>query len=305
MWVELHGAGRDVEVAGVFIMGVEEELVRWARVYSAVVEQPPPKMAAQDAESAGAAEATLSMQEEAEALRRIVAAGRPPEPEVEVAVASADEPVDDDTRFAAPVAVDDASAGPDVAASEADAPGIAAATLGDDEDEGDVGRRPTRTSRRRRRGRRRRRRRRRRRGPTRTTRTTTTPTRTTRTTTTRTTPACGDDNVEAGSDDDVVVMSPVVVPVVGADDGDWPEPPPAEPDLPSPYADNDTFWSGGEVHDLVGGATREWRPDGNEGLGGDEDAQVVELSDRRGESGDADSDDVGRPARRRGGRRRR
>ena len=56
VWVELHGAGRDVEVAGVFIMGVEDELVRWARVYSAVVEQPPAKMAAADPASTVAAE---------------------------------------------------------------------------------------------------------------------------------------------------------------------------------------------------------------------------------------------------------
>ena len=39
VWVELHGAGKEVEVAGVFIMGVENNLVRWARVYSAVVDQ--------------------------------------------------------------------------------------------------------------------------------------------------------------------------------------------------------------------------------------------------------------------------
>ncbi len=56
VWVELHGAGRDVEVAGVFIMGVEDELVRWARVYSAVVEQPPVKMATADPASTVAAE---------------------------------------------------------------------------------------------------------------------------------------------------------------------------------------------------------------------------------------------------------
>ena len=39
VWIELHGAGKEVEVAGVFIMGVENNLVRWARVYSAVVDQ--------------------------------------------------------------------------------------------------------------------------------------------------------------------------------------------------------------------------------------------------------------------------
>ena len=56
VWVELHGAGRDVEVAGVFIMGVEDELVRWTRVYSAVVEQPPPKMATHEPTPTAAAE---------------------------------------------------------------------------------------------------------------------------------------------------------------------------------------------------------------------------------------------------------
>lgn len=39
VWVELHGAGREAEVAAVFIMGVDNDLVRWARVYSAVVDQ--------------------------------------------------------------------------------------------------------------------------------------------------------------------------------------------------------------------------------------------------------------------------
>jgi len=39
VWVELHGAGREAEVAGVFIMGVENDLIRWGRVYSAVVDQ--------------------------------------------------------------------------------------------------------------------------------------------------------------------------------------------------------------------------------------------------------------------------
>ncbi|HVF13220.1 MAG TPA: nuclear transport factor 2 family protein [Acidimicrobiales bacterium] len=77
VWVELHGAGRDVEVAGVFIMGVEDELVRWARVYSAVVEQPPPRMAAQPAPTDAAAMRPSSAQEQAEELRRVIDAGRP------------------------------------------------------------------------------------------------------------------------------------------------------------------------------------------------------------------------------------
>jgi hypothetical protein len=77
VWVELHGAGRDAEVAGVFIMGVENDLIRWARVYSAVVDQevqgpsetgerPPPARAA----------ARVSDAEMAAELREMVDAGR-------------------------------------------------------------------------------------------------------------------------------------------------------------------------------------------------------------------------------------
>ena len=84
---------------------------------------------------------------------------------------------------------------------------------------------------------------------------------------------------------------------------------PGEPDLPSPYADPDSFWNGGEVHDLVGGRQRGWRPDAEDlegGLGGDEDALVVDLTERRAESEDgADDAAAGPSGRRRGGRRRR
>jgi limonene-1,2-epoxide hydrolase len=38
VWLELHGAGRDAEVAGVFVMGVQGDRIRWARIYSALVE---------------------------------------------------------------------------------------------------------------------------------------------------------------------------------------------------------------------------------------------------------------------------
>ncbi|MGI8807017.1 MAG: nuclear transport factor 2 family protein [Acidimicrobiales bacterium] len=38
VWLELHGAGRDAEVAGIFIMGVVGDRIRWARIYSALVE---------------------------------------------------------------------------------------------------------------------------------------------------------------------------------------------------------------------------------------------------------------------------
>lgn len=39
VWVELHGAGNAAQVAGIFIMGVEDNKIRWARVYSGPVEQ--------------------------------------------------------------------------------------------------------------------------------------------------------------------------------------------------------------------------------------------------------------------------
>ena len=38
VWLELHGAGRDAEVAGVFVMGIQGDRVRWARIYSALIE---------------------------------------------------------------------------------------------------------------------------------------------------------------------------------------------------------------------------------------------------------------------------
>lgn len=75
VWVELHGAGKDVEVAGVFIMGVEDELVRWARVYSAVIEQPAVVMDEGDKAPKMVA-VPLDSQAEAEELRRMIEAGR-------------------------------------------------------------------------------------------------------------------------------------------------------------------------------------------------------------------------------------
>ena len=39
VWVELHGAGNAAQVAGIFILGVEGDRIRWARVYSGPVEQ--------------------------------------------------------------------------------------------------------------------------------------------------------------------------------------------------------------------------------------------------------------------------
>ena len=42
VWLELHGAGREAEVAGIFIMGIEGDRVRWARIYSGLVEPLPP-----------------------------------------------------------------------------------------------------------------------------------------------------------------------------------------------------------------------------------------------------------------------
>ncbi len=39
VWVELHGAGNASQVAGIFILGIEDDKIRWARVYSGAVEQ--------------------------------------------------------------------------------------------------------------------------------------------------------------------------------------------------------------------------------------------------------------------------
>jgi limonene-1,2-epoxide hydrolase len=44
VWLELHGAGQEAEVAGVFVMGIEADRVRWARIYSALVEPLPEGM---------------------------------------------------------------------------------------------------------------------------------------------------------------------------------------------------------------------------------------------------------------------
>lgn len=41
VWLELHGAGEDAEVAGVFVMGIVGDRIRWARIYSALVEPVP------------------------------------------------------------------------------------------------------------------------------------------------------------------------------------------------------------------------------------------------------------------------
>ncbi len=41
VWLELHGAGRDAEVAGIFVMGVQGDRIRWARIYSGLIEPLP------------------------------------------------------------------------------------------------------------------------------------------------------------------------------------------------------------------------------------------------------------------------
>ena len=48
VWLELHGAGREAEVAGVFVMGIQGDRIRWARIYSALVE---PVLAGEDGPS--------------------------------------------------------------------------------------------------------------------------------------------------------------------------------------------------------------------------------------------------------------
>lgn len=54
VWLEMHGAGRDAEVAGVFVMGVQNDRIRWARIYSALVEDAP-AATSEDASSASPA----------------------------------------------------------------------------------------------------------------------------------------------------------------------------------------------------------------------------------------------------------
>ncbi|MDP8936142.1 MAG: nuclear transport factor 2 family protein [Actinomycetota bacterium] len=78
VWVELHGAGKEVEVAGVFIMGVENNLVRWARVYSAVVDQEVqgPAETAEPPPAAVAADDGVYNAQVAAELRQAVEAGR-------------------------------------------------------------------------------------------------------------------------------------------------------------------------------------------------------------------------------------
>ena len=295
VWVELHGAGRDVEVAGVFIMGVEDELVRWARVYSAVVEQPPVKMAAADPASTMAAEQEASVREEAEALRRLIDAGRPADG---AAAASAGEAETlGDEVFAPPA--DDAV----VAADESPAVIAADAVTDDeddddeddddeddddseyddedeydddeddddedddeedDEDDDDDG---------------------------------------------SAVDDLGDDDDE--DDDDrgeatqavpVTAMEAVVADAAAAAEAKAQA---AEADLPGPDEDPDSFWQEGELHDLVGSPLSGRQQRG--GADGDEDAMVVDINGRRADAGDdPEGDDQShRSGRRRGGRRRR
>ena len=237
VWVELHGAGRDVEVAGVFIMGVEDELVRWARVYSAVVEQPPPKMATADPASTMAAEEAASVHEEAEALRRLIDAGRPGD---EAAVASAGPGGHRSATRSSPPLADDESH-PTVVA--ADVRGHrrrrrGRRRRGRGRRLGVRRRRRVRRGRRRRRGRRGRRRRRRAAGTT--------------------ADEDDDDEVDRQSEVDngeatqavpLIEMEAVVADAAAAAEA---EAHAAEADLPGPYEDPDSFWQDGELHDLVG-----------------------------------------------------
>gem|GEM_PF-1542792 len=285
VWVELHGAGRDVEVAGVFIMGVEDELVRWARVYSAVVEQPAPKMASHPESTVGADE-PVSAREEAEAVRRLIDAGRAAamaaETDVEVEV-------DDDTAAFAPEAetstaddepepddddddeYDDEDAEDDDDDESDDEDEDESEEDDDDEDEDDDDDtedeepeavepeavepeivQPDAVE-----------------------------------------PGDGLGDAEPVLDADAIVLA-AAAEVTPADGGG------TEPDLPNPYADPDSFWQDDELHDLVGSAPRVRRS-------GEEDAVIVEFSDRLGDPDEHDGDDPthGRSRRRRGGRRRR
>jgi hypothetical protein len=39
VWVELHGAGDHTQVGGVFILGIEDDLIRWVRIFTGPIEQ--------------------------------------------------------------------------------------------------------------------------------------------------------------------------------------------------------------------------------------------------------------------------
>ncbi len=269
VWVELHGAGRDVEVAGVFIMGVEDELVRWARVYSAVVEQPAPKMAEHPESAVG--EEQVSAQEEAEALRRLIDAGRPSESDVAAAAAVAEEAVasaDSDWSAAADIEVATADA------ATADADGSEAEEGDDDDeddeyedddedDEDDEDEEDEEDEE-------------------------------------------DDDGLGDEEDDDDEAEDDEAEAVPAEVTAGEPEPDDDGTDVDGTDVDDtdvDSFWQEGEVHDLLASASHlADRPDT------DEDALVVDLSGRMGDGGDDhDGDDHshGRSNRRRGGRRRR
>ena len=52
VWVELHGAGESAEAAGIFILGVDNQRIRWVRVYSDLVEPAPEEEVADEPEAA-------------------------------------------------------------------------------------------------------------------------------------------------------------------------------------------------------------------------------------------------------------
>jgi ketosteroid isomerase-like protein len=73
VWLELHGAGRDAEVAGVFVMGVQGDRIRWARIYSALVEPVPAGVV--DEPAPGALREVPPYQEEGAPAPVVAAAG--------------------------------------------------------------------------------------------------------------------------------------------------------------------------------------------------------------------------------------
>ncbi len=129
VWLELHGAGDEAEVAGIFIMGIVGDRIRWARIYSALVEpvpagvgEPPPplqEVPRADARAGGDIEQdsiapVLDIDRSSRRRRRRRAE------EADSAAAAGDEPVSD---------ADESAELPDVA--ETDAEGEVGATDGE------------------------------------------------------------------------------------------------------------------------------------------------------------------------------
>ena len=114
VWVEVHGAGDSAEAAGIFIVGVENDRIRWIRVYSDLVEPAPEVAAEAEVAATGPSEPPAVTAEAPEGDGPAAEAEPPPVPEDEPAEGPEVGPaaaVDDPAAAAAATAVgDDAEA---------------------------------------------------------------------------------------------------------------------------------------------------------------------------------------------------